>query len=447
MNARSVFSCLIFFPLLCAVALPAPAQGAKHSAGTRQQPADAASRNQLATELAEFQGNPEDGALRSKIIDLAKSLNPAPEISQLAQNDYAKAAAQLASASSPDDFETVAQLFEQVIVQAPWYADAYFNAASAYAKANKFDGARRNLGFYMAAVRPGVETHSAEQLRREIDRKQATQFQQVLQHFTANPTDAARLHVIQLAQGLGTLPEIPEEARGHYVMAVVYGNSATDSGDYERAITEYKAALLAAPWWGDSYKKLATAQTLAGHYDDAIASLIFYQVVDPADNRTTQDEIYRLKALGQRSAEEQAKKQAEDQKHKLVQEQKQKERASADAMQYTVEGGWFPVSAPGGYFVGGESNPNCDYTVRQGKKGWEIRSTCSPASRSIDTVEVQPRQLSFRLLGKDKEFQYSQITVSLSLSNDGKLLEGTAVTYDKSLYPFANYPVRWARRK
>ena len=33
-------------------------------------------------------------------------------------------------------FETVAQLFEQVAVQAPWYADAYYNAAFAYAKAN-----------------------------------------------------------------------------------------------------------------------------------------------------------------------------------------------------------------------------------------------------------------------------------------------------------------------
>ncbi len=447
MNARSVFSCLMFLPLLCAVAVAAQAQGAKHPAGTRQPPADAASRNQLAAELAEFQGNPDDATLRSKIIELAKSLNPAPEIPQLAQDDYAKAVAQMASASSADDFETVAQLFEQVAVQAPWYADAYFNAASAYARANKFDSARRNLGLFTTAMRPGVDTRNAEQLRREVDRKQAVQFQQMLQQFIANPTDAARLHVIQLAQGLGTLPEIPEEARGHYVMAVVYGNSATDSGDYERAITEYKAALLAAPWWGDAYKKLATAQTLASHYDDAISSLIFYQAVDPGASRDTQDEIYRLKALGQRSAEEQAKKQADEQKHKLAQEQQQKERASADSMQYTVEGKWYPVSAPGGYFVGGESNPGCDYTVRQDKKGWEIRSTCSPATRSIDSIEVQPRQLSFRLVGRDREFQYSQITVALSLSTDGQTLEGTAVTYDKSFFAFGDHPVRWARRK
>lgn len=447
MIARSVFSGLMSFSLLCAIAVPAQAQAAKHSAATHKPDPDAESRNQLAADLAEFQGNPDDATLRSKIVTLAKSLNPAPAIPQLAQDDFAKAVAQMATASTPDDFETVAQLFEQVAVQAPWYADAYFNAASASARAGKFDSSRKDLALYMTAVRPGTDTRNGDQLRRELDHKQALQFQQVLQQFNANPTDAARLHVIQLAQALGTLPEIPEEARGHYVMAVVYGNSATDSADYERAIAEYKAALLSAPWWGDAYKKLATAQTLAGRYDEAISSLIFFQAVDPTASRDTQDEIYRLKALGQRAADDQAKKQAEDQKHKLVQEQKQKERASADAMQYTVEGSWYPVSAPGGFFVGGESNPGCDYTVKQDKKGWEIRSTCSPATRSIDNIQVQPRQLSFRLMGRDKEFQYSQITVALSLSNDGQTLEGTAVTYDKAFFAFGDHPVRWARRK
>jgi tetratricopeptide (TPR) repeat protein len=437
----------MIFPLSCAIALPALAQTAKHAGHSEQAAADTASRTELAADLAEFQSNPQDATLRSKIVAKAKSLDPAPAIPQLAQDDFAKASAQMVTAASADDFETVAQLFEQVAVQAPWYADAYLSAAAAFVKANEFDGARRNLALYLAAVRPGVDTRSAEQLRRNLDHQQAVQFQQALQHFSANPSDATRLHVIQLAQAIGTQPEIPEEARGHYVMAVVYGNSASDSADYERAITEYKAALLAAPWWGDAYKKLAGAQTIAGRYDDAVTSLVFYQAVDPADARATQDEIYRLKALGQRAADEQAKKQAEDQKHKLVQEQKQKERATADAMQYTVEGSWYPVSAPGGYFVGGESNPACDYTVKQNKKGWEIKSTCSPAKRFIDNIEVQPRQLSFRLLGRDPEFQFSQITVALSLSNDGQILEGTAVTYDKSFFAFGDHPVRWMRRK
>ena len=449
MNVRSTFSWLMFFLSLCVISVPAPAQTAKHSTPPRRPDvADDASRKQLAAYVAEYQGNPENTALRNKIIELAKSLNPAPEIPQLAQDDFAKATAQMAAATTADAFETVAQLFEQVAVQAPWYADAYFNAATAYAKANKYDSARRNLALYLASMRPGVDNRNTEQLKRDLDRKQALEFQQVLQQFIANPSDAARLHVIQLAQAMGSTPEIPEEARGHYVMAIVFGNSATDGADYERAITEYKAALLAAPWWGDAYKKLAGAQTLAGKYDDAITSLVFYQAVDPADARNTQDEIYRLKALAQKSAEEQTKKVSEDQQRKIKQEQQQKELATADAMKYTVEGRWYPVTAPSGYFAGGESNPECDYVVKQtAKQRWEVKSTCTKSTRSIDEIEVQPRQLSFRLLGRDSDFPFSQVTITLALSNDGQTLEGRAVTYDKSFFAFADHPVRWARRK
>ncbi len=437
----------MLFPLSCAISVPAPAQTAKHTAAARQHAADEASRNQLADELAEFQGNPEDAALRSRIIQLAKSLDPAPAIPQLAQDDFAKAAAQMAAASSADDFDTVAQLFEQVAVQAPWYADAYYDAASAYVKAGKFDAARHNLAFYLAAMRPGVDNRNTELLRRELERMQTEQFQQALQSFTANPTDAARLHVIQLAQAMETPPEIPEEARGHYVMATVFSNSATDNGDYERAIAEYKAALLAAPWWADAYKKLAGAQTLAGHYDDAITTLIFYQAVNPADARSTQDEIYRLKALGQTAAAEQAKKQAEDQRRKTLQEQQQKALASAEDMSLTVEGRWYLVSAPGGYFVSGESNPGCDYLVKQTPKKSEVKSSCSPSTRTIDNVDIQPRKLTFKLLGRDSEFPFSEVIVTLGLSSDGQILEGTAVSYDKRFRMAGEQSVRWKRRK
>ncbi len=437
----------MLFPLSCAIFVSAPAQTAKHAAAARERAADEASRNQLTAELADFQGNPEDAALRRRIIELAKRLDPAPEIPQLAQDDFAKAAAQMAAASSADDFDTVAQLFEQVAVQAPWYADAYYDAASAYTKAGKFDAARRNLALYLAAMRPGVDNRNTELLRRDLDRKQDEQFQQAMQSFTANPTDAARLHVIQMAQALETPPEIPEEARGHYVMATVFGNSATDTGDYERAIAEYKAGLLVAPWWGDAYKKLAGAQTLAGHYDDAITTLIFYQAVNPADARSTQDEIYRLKALGQTAAAEQAKKQAEDQRRKLLQEKQQKALASAEDMNLTVEGRWYPVLAPGGYFVGGESNPECDYLVKQTPKQSEVKSSCTPAKRSISDVDVQPRQLSFKLLGRDPEFPFSEVTITFTLSSDGQTLEGRAVPYDKSYFAAGDHPVRWMRRK
>jgi hypothetical protein len=129
-----------------------------------------------------------------------------------------------------------------------------------------------------------------------------------------NPNDTAlREKIIALAQTMRPAPAIPEEARGHYVMAATFVEKAKDSTGFERAVGEYKAALLAAPWWADAYKKLAIAQKAAERYDDAIASLNLYLLTQPADARDAQDEIYKLKALKQSAADDQAKRQKEEQ--------------------------------------------------------------------------------------------------------------------------------------
>jgi hypothetical protein len=438
----------MLFPLLCAIAVPAQAQTAKPAASARQRVADAPSRDQLAALLAEFQTHPDDATLRDKIVALAKTLNPAPAIPQLARDNFAKATARMNAASSADDFRAAAGLFEQAAVQAPWYADADYNAASAYAKAVDYDGARRNLALYLAAVRPGVDTRIAEELGSNLDRQQANQQMQLaLQQFSANPSDAARLQIIKLAQAMKTPPEIPEEARGHYVMAVVFVNTAEDNADYERGIEEYKAALLAAPWWGDAYKKLATAQTAAGRYDDAIASLNFYLLTQPADARNTQDEIYRLKALGQRAAEEQAKKQTEEQQRELLAVRQQDERAATAAGKYTVEGRWYEIPTPNDFFIGGKSNPECDYYVKQDGGRWTIKNNCLVSIRTIDKVEVKTRQLSFRLSGRDPGFPYSEVIITFTLSEDGQRLEGRGTPYDKDFFPVGDHTVRWERRE
>jgi hypothetical protein len=321
MKTRTILLGLMLLPLLCAAAVPARAQTAKPAVPSHQQTADAAARKQLAAYLADFQNNPEDATLRGEIVELARTLKPAPVIPQLARADFAKAAAQMKAASSADDFKAAATLFEQVAVQAPWFADADLNAASAYAKAADYDSAKRNLALYLAAVRPGVDTQNAEHLQRDLDRQQAAQqqqqetqqFQQALQQFRADPSDAARQQIIKLAQAMKTPPAIPEEAREHYVMAQAFKEKATESSGFASAIEQYKAALLAAPWWADAYEKLAIAQKAAHRYDDAIASLNLYLLTQPADARDAQDEIYKLKADKQAAAVEQARKQREEQ--------------------------------------------------------------------------------------------------------------------------------------
>jgi tetratricopeptide (TPR) repeat protein len=126
-----------------------------------------------------------------------------------------------------------------------------------------------------------------------------------------NPGDnPLREKIIRLAQTMKPGPAIPEKAREHYVMAETFVKTAKDTSGYERAIEQYKAALLTAPWWSDAYRKLAIVQKAAARYDDAIASLNAYLLTQPADARDAQDEIYVLKALKQTAAEKRTSSQA-----------------------------------------------------------------------------------------------------------------------------------------
>ena len=446
MNARSILFRLMLFPLLCATAVPAPAQTAKPAAPSRQQVADEAARKQLAAYMADFQNNPDNATLRSQIVALAKTLKPAPAIPQPALDDFAKAEAQMKAASSADAFKAAAKLFEQAAAEAPWYADADYNAAYAYAQAADYDSAKRSLTLYLAAVRPGVDTKNAEEMGRDLDRQQSMQqLQQVLQQFSANPSDAARQQIIKLVQAMKTPPEIPEEARGHYVMALVLVKEAESDGNYERAIEQYKAALLAAPWWGDAYKKLADAQKAAGQYDDAIASLNLYQLTQPSEARSSQDEIYRLKALAQ--VDNEAKKQKEQEQQKLQQEQQQKERAALEGMQLTVEGKWYQIPMPGDYFVGGESRPDCDYSISQSHGQWTVKNSCPRPGWAIDDIHVQGRQISFRLSGHDPGYPFAAVRVNFSLSADGKSLDGIESIYNNGTEHLSDHAVRWIRRE
>jgi tetratricopeptide (TPR) repeat protein len=310
---------IVFF-LFAVLCLPVliDAQTAKPAGPSRQQAADAAARKQLASYMADFRDNPEDTELRDKIIDLAKTLKPAPVVPQAAKADFAKAIAQLKAASTAADYRAAAKAFEQVAAKVPWYADAYYNTASAYAKANDYDSANRNLTLYMDAARPGTDTTAAEDLRRDLERQQsAERFRQALSDFRSNPNDSTRGQLMKLAQTLKPAPEIPEAAHEHLVMAAAAVETATqDNNGYERAIEHYHAALQAAPWYANGYKRLAMVQKAAKQYDDAVSSLNVYLLSQPPDARDAQDEIYKLRVMKQAAAEDEANRARREQEER-----------------------------------------------------------------------------------------------------------------------------------
>jgi tetratricopeptide (TPR) repeat protein len=264
--------------------------------------------------VADLQHNPDDTALRDKIIELAKRMRPAPVVPQSAKAEFAKTAAQLKTASTANDFRAAAKTFEHVALQAPWYTDAYYNAASAYNRAAEYENAKRNLALYMAAVRSGTNIQAAEDLQRDIEAQQRElkrqqdlqRFEQALQEFRANPSDSAREHVIKLALSLPYRPEVPDnvhEAAGRAAYAV---KSASSERGFAAAAEAYEKALQFAPWVPDYYYNQGVAYEHAKQFDKAIAAFGWYLMTapDPKDASAARERIGGLKYAKERAEQE-----------------------------------------------------------------------------------------------------------------------------------------------
>jgi hypothetical protein len=192
---------------------------------------------------------------------------------------------------------------------------------------------------------------------------------------------------------------------------------------------------------------MAAAQSAAGQYAGAGSSLNFYLLTQPADARAIQDEIYSLKVTEMKAEDEQSKKQAEDLRKKQILEQQRKEQTAIKSGAFTFEGSWYDASMPKQYFIGGKDEPNCDYVIRKSGGHWSIANQCPQLKRSIDRIEVQAGQLSFRLTGHDPGFPYSEVDLTFSLSPDGQKMNGRGTYYDKENFAAGYYSVLWVRRQ
>lgn len=113
---------------------------------------DQSPREQLQQYVTQLQANPSDDALRTKIIQLALTLDPKPAVPDQAAIDAAKGKTIFASATTPDDMKAAAAAFAQASNEAPWVPDYYYNEGSALEKAKQYDNAIHALKFYLVAA-------------------------------------------------------------------------------------------------------------------------------------------------------------------------------------------------------------------------------------------------------------------------------------------------------
>lgn len=159
------FSSLVFLALLSCVFVPA-AEGTVNP------------REALKEYVAELRGNPDDPALREKIIKLALTINPPPAIPEEARRPFVKANTALKEAKRPDDYDRAIQQYNETLLIAPWWAEAYFNQAKALELRQRYDDAIKSLKLYLLAAPQAEDTRAAQDKIYELEDKKARVAQQ-----------------------------------------------------------------------------------------------------------------------------------------------------------------------------------------------------------------------------------------------------------------------------
>jgi tetratricopeptide (TPR) repeat protein len=175
------------------------------------------------------------------------------------------------------------------------------------------------------------------QAQSQSPRETLKQYLADLQRDTDN--HSLREKIIKVVQELKPPPEIPEDARRHFVKAATVQKESKDAQALDLAIGEYKQALLTAPRWAEAYYNLGVASEQAGRFDTAIDALKLYLLTNPSatEAREAQDRLYAIegkKDLAARNAAAEAE---------AARRKKQEEDAQRDEQFRRLAGTWVRI--------------------------------------------------------------------------------------------------------
>jgi len=134
------------FVLIMALSIALPAFAAPAAKKT------AAGTEDLQQYVEQLRKNPNDKALREKIIKLAAGMKPAPEVPEDAERHMARGTTFARKASDNAGYRKAIAEFEGAINAAPWLPLAYYNLGVMQEKAGLFTEAIQSLNFYLKAA-------------------------------------------------------------------------------------------------------------------------------------------------------------------------------------------------------------------------------------------------------------------------------------------------------
>jgi tetratricopeptide (TPR) repeat protein len=122
--------------------------------------------------ITDLQKNPDDFALREKIIKHVQTMKPQPTLPDEAERFLSRGKAAVKIAKEPKDYHDAAVEFEKALQAAPWLGDAYYNLGIIQEKAGDLSGAMRNLKLYLLASPGATDTKEVKDLIYELEFRQ-----------------------------------------------------------------------------------------------------------------------------------------------------------------------------------------------------------------------------------------------------------------------------------
>lgn len=123
----------------------------------------ASPRDELKQLSTQLQSNPNDTALREKIIKLAQTIKPAPAMPEETQRRLGRGQAAFETAKEPADYDRAIAEFTAASNITPWLAAPYYNLGVAQEKAKKYRDAMASFRLYLLAAPAAADASEVKQ--------------------------------------------------------------------------------------------------------------------------------------------------------------------------------------------------------------------------------------------------------------------------------------------
>jgi tetratricopeptide (TPR) repeat protein len=118
----------------------------------------------LSQYISKIQKNPNDNALREKIIRHVQGMRPVPTIPEEARRYFVKATTLQKGAKDIGGYGLAVNAYNEALLIAPWWPEAYYNLSLALEQSGRFDDAAGALKLYLL-TNPGSPDVRAAQDR------------------------------------------------------------------------------------------------------------------------------------------------------------------------------------------------------------------------------------------------------------------------------------------